>query len=341
MKTMIKITAGLLLVLALFPRWGFTERRSGQLFTVIAQPINLTKSFDIGNYERFSLQVNYADGTPASHTFTDGAKSSGTIVVTGRTGFSGSESVTINGISVTEGVDWTNASTASGTAKAISDAIVADTSLSTIVVSTWGNNAFIVLTGTNTGAVTPFFLMTSTPGLSVVTPFMINGSTPDVSVGGDTFSESSHGLIDGMAVFFTTAAAATAPSPLTSRTTYYAIVTNDDVYQLATSTMNAVAGTDIDITALAYGGATFTVAPIALTGTPSFRFQGSNDDSNWFTIASTIAAGVAIGSVTYSSDASTMWNFGEYPHRYLRLNYLAPTWSGLTMTGTVFGTWDD
>jgi hypothetical protein len=62
-----------------------------------------------------------------------------------------------------------------------------------------------------------------------------------------------------------------------------------------------------------------------LSGTPSFKWEGSNDDSNWYDLTSTIS------SVTYSSADNTLWDIGEVDYRYLRINYTGPTRGGLSL----------
>ena len=74
----------------------------------------------------------------------------------------------------------------------------------------------------------------------------------DVTVAADTIDENNHGLDTGQPIRFTSAA----PSPCTVGTTYYAIRTDANTIQVASTSANAVAGTQIDLTGQASGNVT-------------------------------------------------------------------------------------
>ena len=91
----------------------------------------------------------------------------------------------------------------------------------------------------------------------------------------------------------------------------------------ATSAVNASAGTDIDITALT-GAGSFTVTPLAFAaGSAGFKWQGSNDNSNF--------SDLAVSSITYSSPDNQLWDMGEYNYRYIRVNFTGPTTGGIDL----------
>lgn len=73
----------------------------------------------------------------------------------------------------------------------------------------------------------------------------------DVNVGADTITENNHGLHTGQPVRVGTDD--TMPAPLVADTTYYAIYATANTFQLATTNANAVAGTQIDLTAQGVG----------------------------------------------------------------------------------------
>lgn len=143
---------------------------------------------------------------------------------------------------------------------------------------------------------------------------------------GSVITKTAHGLQTGVAVLYTLTAGQT-PNQLVDQTTYYAVRgSSADTFQLATSKVNAVAGTVITIGSATYSGTqTYTFAPIAYAGTPSFKWQGSNDGSNWFDLNA--------ASVTMSSpnNATSAWDFEWYPFSLLRLNVTAPTTGGIKM----------
>ena len=68
----------------------------------------------------------------------------------------------------------------------------------------------------------------------------------DISVGNNTITKASHGLITGQTIVFTTTG--TLPAELTPDTTYYVIFASSSTYKVATSLANAIAGTAIDFT---------------------------------------------------------------------------------------------
>jgi len=88
-----------------------------------------------------------------------------------------------------------------------------------------------------------------------------------------------------------------------------------------------VAGTKVSIaTQTATGGGTFGLTPLTYAGTPSFKWQASNDNLSW--------SDVAVSSVTMTSSttASATWDFGSVNYRYIRLNFLGPTTGGVALT---------
>jgi hypothetical protein len=102
----------------------------------------------------------------------------------------------------------------------------------------------------------------------------------DVGVVANTIAAPAHGWATGRKVAATTGG--TLPGGL-SATTYYVIVVDSDTIKLASSLVNAQAGTAVDITSAA-GGGTHTLTPAALSGA-SVKFQWSPDDSNWYDLA--------------------------------------------------------
>jgi hypothetical protein len=96
----------------------------------------------------------------------------------------------------------------------------------------------------------------------------------DVSTGADTITEAGHGLQTGCALALSTTGVV--PTGLASGTVYYAIRIDANTFQLAASYADAVAGTEIDISAAA-GGGTHTLTPHAIC-----RFSTNYYDNNDF-----------------------------------------------------------
>lgn len=91
----------------------------------------------------------------------------------------------------------------------------------------------------------------STPTTIVIDP------ATDVNTGTDTFTENAHGLATGSQLRYTDDGAV-AIGGLTQDTTYFVINVGANTFKLATSWVNAQAGTAIDITSTGTGNQTFT-----------------------------------------------------------------------------------
>lgn len=129
------------------------------------------------------------------------------------------------------------------------------------------------------------------------------------------------------------------PSPLVNQTTYYVIPVDRSSFKLATTLNNAKAGTGIVITSSGTAH-TYTLAPLAITGTPSFKWQVSNDGTN-FNDYTANSYNVTVSSVTMLSytlgGASTVWDFGPFDFTWIRLNAIAPTQGGIQLKCTPNG----
>lgn len=311
-----------------WPRWGFAGSSvTGSAISHTAAAADFQEPVDLGEFDRVSFQVVYSTYSPSTTTFVDGVVSSGTLVVSSIAGL-GSNYITIEGQTFTETTDWATASTASGTAKNIADAIEANTTLNAVLGATWTSGAHVNLTFDNPGN-NQYSLYSSTAALAWAFPYMQYGLASDVDLDNDTISETAHGYTTGLAVLYSTAG--TAVTGLTDQTTYYTILTSLDLYQLASSKANATAGTAIDLTATT-GGGTYTMTPAPISfGTSSFKWQASNDNSNWTDVPS-------ISSVTFSATAgNTIWDLGQYDYKWIRMNYVAPTFGGIVLDAYLHG----
>jgi hypothetical protein len=103
---------------------------------------------------------------------------------------------------------------------------------------------------------------------------------------------------------------------------------------LSTTSAQAVAGSYIVLAAPSSTGShTFTLTPDALSGTASFKWQGSNDNVNW--------SDLAVSSVTFATPytaGSSSWDFAHYNYRYARVNFIKPTTGGVALAVTINGT---
>lgn len=239
--------------------------------------------------------------------------------------------VRINGVTLTNGVDWTSVATASGTAKAISDAILANASLNGRITAS-STLGVVSITSLIAGASQNYTLVTNYPSqLTLSGANMTGGLTPAYALNSSAITVAGHGLTTALPVLYS---ASPAVSPLVSGTTYYSAKIDANTIALATSKSNALAGTYITLTSSSTTGPhTSTLSPLAYTGTAGFFWEGSNDGSNYNPID--------ISSITYSSPSgtptTTTWDFGVVGTRYVRLNVTAPTTGGLNLAVTLNG----
>jgi hypothetical protein len=99
----------------------------------------------------------------------------------------------------------------------------------------------------------------------------------------DICTKSTHGFLTGLKVQLTTTGVL--PAGLSLITDYFVIKIDADTFKLASSLVNAQAGTAVDITDTGTG--THTITPTALAGA-NYKMQGSFDNSSWFDIGSAV-----------------------------------------------------
>lgn len=139
--------------------------------------------------------------------------------------------------------------------------------------------------------------------IDVNTPSAKSFATTDVNVTNNTITEAAHGFPTGLKGQASTTD--TLPAGLALTTDYFVIVVDADTYKLATSLVNALAGTAIDITDQGAGTHTFT--PTALAG-GAIKLQKSNKPAvlaSGYTYASTDWTDVA-AATSVTADA-TFW----------------------------------
>ncbi len=242
-------------------------------------------------------------------------------------------SISINNVPLYQGTDWIKGATSSATAKAISDAIMANASLNTIIASTWSAGGVVTATSTAQGTASNYSLSSSTAALVFApTSAMAGGSGNNIDITNSKINKANT-FTTGLALLYTKTAG-TSPANLVAGTTYYGIAVDLNNFKLATSTTNAVAGTNISISTTATGaGGSFTLTPLAYAGTPSFKWQASNDGTNY--------TDLSVSSITYTAASttasSTLWDLAAYDYRYLKCSVTAPTAGGFALVVTLQG----
>jgi hypothetical protein len=240
--------------------------------------------------------------------------------------FNGRDAVTlgVNNVVLKNGTHWFTGATAADTAQSISSAIVAYSG--GLVISTW-NASVIYATSTAINKNTYVIYSSSQAALTVSSVALIaasglgqgyfqNGSASDIS-GGYINKSNTFGV--GLPVLYSTATG-TNIKPLVSQTTYYVTAVDSSKFKLSTSRANAAAGTAVTFTFyVSTGAGTYTLTPIGYgTGAPaSFKYERSNDHSNWFD------APVSSGTVYVTAASSGQAvDFGDANFRYYRANFV-------------------
>lgn len=238
----------------------------------------------------------------------------------------------VNGTTLTEGVDFTAATSSDTTANAIEEAFNANSALSAIAVATNSAMGIVVLTA-KTAGVNAYPVGTSNAShLAATSNRFEAGAASAVSVADNTFSKTAHGFGEATPLLYQTLTG-TVPTGLTTETTYYAIRTSADLFKVSVGSSTAGAGAALDITAV-IGGGTFSFTPLAFSaGSAGYDLQGSNDGSVFRSIA---GATLGISTVTYAAHGGVLFHFPNYSHKFLRLKFVPPAAGGINLTGTLF-----
>lgn len=241
--------------------------------------------------------------------------------------------ITIGGIALTYGTNWTfgASTTTTTTALSIAAAINANTILNKVIVAT--NTAGVVhTTGTVVGANTNYTLTSSTPAALSVIGFS-GGLDSAYTLSSAVIKLPTHGFTKGLPVLYS---GTPAIGGLTTGTTYFVIAVDANDISLATSQALALAGTGIVITSSSTQtpANTYTLAPGPfIQGPAAAKLQVSNDGSNWADY-STTAANVAVTTQTFTAafpSTTFVQDFGLIDYNYIRYNVVGPTQGGLLL----------
>ncbi len=319
----------------------FAETRSVTMMDESGLSYSKTTDIDTNSYgfTNLSCEVVFGTKTYTSVAWTDGYRSTGTIRVLDNTKFSKGR-IAINGVSLTEGVDFSVGNKSSNTATNINAAINANTAFTDIIAtSLTAGQTIIYATATAVGTAYNYTKYSSSPtGVNVLG--FTTGRNSSIDYVNDIITSTNYSLDLALPVKFVRVTG-TAPTNLTTQTTYFVIPLYDSAFKLSKTSTGAVAGLAIDIVkAAADGNSTFTSNPVAFTGTAGFALQASNNGTDYFTAHAS--------SVTFTNATSkpgsgigtgytVFWSFTPYPYRYFRLNYSKPTFGGSKMKAYING----
>lgn len=277
-----------------------------------------------------SVQAVYSSATIAAVSFIDGTKSTGTITVSSFSALGG-KSFSIGNYRLIEGRHWTKASTSTGTAKVICDAINGFYPLKNYVTAAWADNTSVVtLTAKYVGTAYNYAIASTSPTALGVSG-MTTGTNAAIDYAANTITAKNHALPLALPVLYTVTSG-NSPTNLTANATYYAIPVNPYTFKIATTGANAVAGTAIDINEHASAGASsLKVTPIPLSGSATFYFMVSNDGVNFVQ-----PAAASSGTVTTATTANTtfLYDFGDINWKYVRVRFLKPLWGAVRLAIT-------
>lgn len=313
--------------------------------TTHATAVNLAAAITLADSRIATIasgSIVYATATAGSYANSLAVVSNNSNMVVNTATFLGGADnavLTIGGIALTQGTNWTAATSNAATANSIAVAINAATSLSIFASSATGS-AIVYTTSTLNGAAYNYAYTSSSPtALSVSGSAMQLGATPGDVLNGKTITATAAtGLTPGQAILYQVGSTP-ALGGLTTGTTYYAAPVGTNAFKLALYSTSAVAGIPagdfVTITSTNSGTTahTYTLLPSpwgALTGT--YIWQVSNDAATWSTAPST--GTVTISATVVGSPLSTNW--GVLGYRYLRLNYTAPALGTLALQVPVY-----
>lgn len=151
--------------------------------------------------------------------------------------------------------------------------------------------------------------------ISTVTVSTPAGGVFTANAGTDVCTLASHGFKTGLKVQLTTTT--TLPAPLLTGTDYFVIFVSASTFKLASSLVNAQAGTAIDITDTGTG--VHTITPTSIAGA-SVKLQGSMDDSTWADLPIK-ASGDATKSANITVTANFHLNETDIAVNYIRAYY--------------------
>lgn len=271
------------------------------------------------NFSASGSGISYSTAPAVGSQYNTYTLTSSTLTAISSGTFSGNDNALacVNGTCVRANRDWTVVSFATTTATNLKNAFA--TSVASLTVSVGVSSNVVTATSTAVGVATKYALTSSaTSALTITGATMTGGTEAGYSLSTSVIQSTSvYGV--GLAVLYTSGTITI--NPLVNQTTYYAIPVATGGFRLALTSTGAVAGAYITLTSSTTGTTahTFTVTPLAISGTSVFTWQQSEDGANW--------QNLSISTATFSGTTalSAQWAFGTLYHRFLRLDISALT----------------
>lgn len=277
--------------------------------------------------------VIYATATAAGtagNSLTLAASAGLTVASANFIGGQSSATITINGVVLRYGTDWTfgASTTTSTTASSIATAINANVILAPLITAQ-ATGAVIVSTSDFVGLSTNFTTVSSTQSaLSFANATMTGGTDAGYSITTDRITIPGHGFTKALPVLLSTGGATI--GPLANQTTYYVVVIDSNTIGVSSTSAVAQVGNYIDLTSSSTQTTahTLTLTPgTFIQGLTAAKWQVSNDGTNWADFSVT-SANIAVSSQTFAAvfpSSTVVQDFGIIDYGYLRYNVVGPT----------------
>lgn len=157
----------------------------------------------------------------------------------------------------------------------------------------------------------------------------------------DAITVSTNGIATGTRVLLATAAV-TAPQPLATGTTYFAVKVSDTLLKLATTYAQAVSRDTIDIIGIPVATQTYTLRVLPYSpGSAGFSWSASNDGVNYVGVAVVGGASVAVSTQALTALSPTvsarLFDWGEFAYKYLRFTFAGPTDGAIKLRAYLVG----
>ena len=301
--------------------------------TGLTHSATFSLSLPLYDGQKLSAEVVYTSATYSASTFTDGSQSTGNITVLSTTALSG-VTLTIGGVTITAGTGYLVGASVNATAANLAQGINASTCAISGMLSAQAIGAVVYTTSTLIGG---NFAMASSNAakLLVSGANMTGGVGAYYSAATDIITVPAHKFTLGLPVLYVQGAAI---GGLTTQTTYYVIpIDANNIYLSSTNalaiTVPVSTNTHNDITTqrAQTTANTYTLTPLAISGTPGFYWQGSNDGTNFFNIN---ISSVSMTSYTLGG-ATVGFDFDNYNFTQLFLNVAGPTTGGIYLKANV------
>ena len=290
------------------------------------------------------------DGAAGNRAITTSNTNAVTVSGAKMTGGKDNATLSLNGTTLTANTNFATTVSAANSATGIAAAFNAKAS--SLTVRCVANGAIVTATSTAVGTSTNYVLTTSTntalsiwpvTSSSVVTGAatgnLYGGTNSSYTINSANIVVNNHGFTKALAVLYS---GTPAIGGLTNNATYYVVVVDSNRIQLATTSALAQAGTGVVLTSSSTqtSADSYTLTPSTTTGIPSFRWEVSNDLTNW-TAWTTNTYNISISSVTMltytNGGATSIWDPGLVNYKGLRLKVIGPDRGGVMLKAFVHG----